>query len=84
MGGNQNPYEQYIQNYAASKDGGAGGGYPGAGGGYPPMPSMPQGYPGAGGGYPPMPQCYPGQSAGAYSQNSYGNSSGNYSQTFFC
>ncbi len=83
MGGNQNPYEQYIQNFAASKDGGAG--YSGnAGGGYPPMP--PGGYGGQqAGGYPPMPpqQAYGQQNYSSNQSNSYGNGSGSYGKPLF-
>ena len=76
MGGNQNPYEQYIQNFASSKDGGYGGA---AAGGYPPTP---QGYQGQGG-YPPK-NNYPPQGAGSgggggYGSNqSYGNDNNSY------
>ena len=84
MGGNQNPYEQYIQNFASAKDGGAGyaGNAPGVG--YPPMP--PVGYPGQqAGGYPPMPpqQTYGQQNYSSNQSNSYGNGGGSYGKPLF-
>lgn len=86
MGGNQNPYEQYIQNFAPSKDGGAGSGYAGntPGGGYPPMPQG--GYPGQqAGGYPPMPpqQGYGQQNYSSNQSSSYSGGGGSYGKPNF-